>query len=125
MWPIAAPELVSDSKWLGTPFLVMPRVRGHIIGEVAALDPWLISLAAPQRARVHEAFVDAVATTHRADPGAAAGVPARGNEAELDFWADYLDWSSGGAPVPALVDALGLVSRAPPGERVRTGAVVG
>ena len=37
---------------------------------------------------------------------AAAGVPERDNEAELDFWADYLDWSSSGAPVPALVDAL-------------------
>jgi aminoglycoside phosphotransferase (APT) family kinase protein len=104
---IATPELVSDPKWLGTPFLVMPRVRGHIIGEVAALDPWLISLAEPQRARVHEAFIRAVATTHRADAGAAAGVPERDNEAELDFWADYLDWSSGGAPVATLVDALG------------------
>ena len=51
--------------------------------------------------------------THRADLGAAAGVPERDNEAELDFWADYLDWSSSGAPVPALVDALDVVSRAP------------
>jgi aminoglycoside phosphotransferase (APT) family kinase protein len=105
--PVASPELVSDRQWLGTPFVVMPRVRGNIIGEVAVFDPWLVSLTERRRARVHEAFVAAVATTHRADVASAAGVPARDNEAELDFWADYLDWSSSGAPVAALVDALG------------------
>ena len=103
---IAAPRLVSDPRWLDAPFLVMPRVRGHLIGEVAAVDPWLISLTEGQRAQVHEAFVAAVAATHRADLAAAAGVSERDNEAEVDFWADYLDWSSGGAPVPALVEAL-------------------
>ena len=103
---IATPQLVTDLEWLGTPFIVMPCVRGNIIGEVAALDPWLIALTVPQRAQVHEAFVGAVVATHRADLAAAAGVPRRDNDAELDFWADYLDWSSSGSPVPALVDAL-------------------
>jgi aminoglycoside phosphotransferase (APT) family kinase protein len=103
---IAAPELVTDRQWLDAPFIVMPRVRGHIVGEVAAFDEWLLSLTERERAQVHEGFIGAVAATHRADLGAAAGVPARNNDAELDFWADYLDWSSGGSPVPALVDAL-------------------
>jgi aminoglycoside phosphotransferase (APT) family kinase protein len=103
---IATPELVSDPQWMGTPFVVMPRVRGHIIGEVAALDPWLISLAEPERAQVHEAFVGAVVATHRADRAVAVGVPERDNAAELSYWADYLHWSSNGSPVPALVDAL-------------------
>jgi aminoglycoside phosphotransferase (APT) family kinase protein len=103
---IAAPELVADPRWLGTQFLVMPRVHGHLIGEVAVFDPWLVSLTEGERAQVHETFVAAVAATHRADLAVAAGVPERDNEAELDFWADYLDWSSGGFPVPALVDAL-------------------
>jgi aminoglycoside phosphotransferase (APT) family kinase protein len=105
--PIASPELVTDLEWLGVEFVVMPRVRGHIVGEVAALDPWLLALRVDERARVYDAFVDAVATTHRADRRRARGVPERDNAAELDFWADYLDWSSGGEPVPALVDALG------------------
>ena len=103
---IAAPELVTDRQLLGTPFVVMPRVRGHIVGEVAALDAWLLSLTERERAYVHEGFIGAVAATHRADLAAAAGVPERNNEAELEFWADYLEWSSGGSPVPALVDAL-------------------
>jgi aminoglycoside phosphotransferase (APT) family kinase protein len=103
---IASPELVTDLQWLGVPFVVMPRVRGHIIGEVAVYDPWLESLTEAQRAQVHEAFLAAVAATHRADLAVAAGVPQRNNGAELAFWADYLDWSSGGAPLPALVEAL-------------------
>jgi aminoglycoside phosphotransferase (APT) family kinase protein len=103
---IAAPELVTDPQWLGVPFMVMPRVRGHIVGEVAAFDPWLLSLDEADRAQVHEAFISVVATTHRADRAAAAAVPARDNDAELDFWREYLDWSSGGEPVPALVDGL-------------------
>jgi aminoglycoside phosphotransferase (APT) family kinase protein len=103
---IASPELVTDLQWLGVPFVVMPRVRGHIVGEVAAFDPWLLALTEDQRARVHESFVQAIAATHRADLVAAAGVPRRDNEAELDFWQDYLDWSSGGAPVRALVAGL-------------------
>ncbi len=104
---IATPELVTDPQWLGAPFVVMPRVQGNIIGETALHDSWLNSLTENQRAHVHEAFVAAIATTHRADLADAAGVPERDNEAELDFWADYLDWSSGGAPLAALVDALG------------------
>ena len=103
---IASPELVTDHEWLGVPFLVMPRVDGHIIGDSTLHDPWLNTLTERQRSQVHEAFVAAVATTHRADLVHAAGVPARDNEAEIDFWAGYLDWSSAGSPLSALVDAL-------------------
>jgi|tagenome__1003787_1003787.scaffolds.fasta_scaffold20982179_4 aminoglycoside phosphotransferase (APT) family kinase protein len=103
---VAPPELVTDPHWLDVDFLVMPRVRGHIIGEVAVLDPWLVALGEPERAQVHEAFIGAVAATHRADPDAASAVPRRDNAAELDFWAEYLDWSSRGKPLTALVDAL-------------------
>jgi aminoglycoside phosphotransferase (APT) family kinase protein len=104
--PIATPELVTAREFLDAEFVVMPRVRGPIVGEVAALDPWLLSLTVDQRARVHGAFVEAVVKTHGADLDDARGVPERDNAAELDFWLDYLDWSSSGAPVPALVDAL-------------------
>ncbi len=103
---VASPEFVADPQWLGAPFVVMPRVRGHIIGEVAVLDPWLVSLPEGGRAQVHEAFVGAVAATHRADLADATGIPRRNNGAELDFWLDYLDWSSRGSPVPALVNAI-------------------
>ena len=103
---IATPELITDVEWLGVPFVVMPRVRGHIIGEVEAIDPWLLSLSVEERSEVHRGFVAATVATHRSDCAAAAGVPQRDNTAELDFWDDYLMWSSGGSPVRALVAAL-------------------
>jgi aminoglycoside phosphotransferase (APT) family kinase protein len=102
--PIATPELVTDPRWLDAPFVVMPRVDGHIIGEVAAYDAWLVSLPVDQRAEVHESFVTAIATTHRAE--LPADVPARDNRAELEFWDDYLHWSSDDDPLPGLVAAL-------------------
>ena len=105
--PIAAPELVTDPEWLGAPFVVMPRVRrphhrrGRRARPVAAVAHRRRARAGARGVRRRES-----STTHRADLVDAAGVPARDNAAELDFWADYLDWSSSGAPVPALVDAL-------------------
>jgi aminoglycoside phosphotransferase (APT) family kinase protein len=48
---------------------------------------------------------------HRAPTDGAPDVPRRDNGAELDFWDDYLVWSSAGSPVPTLVDALSWCRR--------------
>ena len=104
--PVADPVLEQDARWLGAPFLVMPRVDGHIIGAVARHDRWLCSRTRPDRARVYANFITTLSAIHRADPGAAAEVPRRDNASELDFWDEYLKWSSDGSPVPVLVGAL-------------------
>jgi aminoglycoside phosphotransferase (APT) family kinase protein len=107
--PVAAPlVLETDPSWLGDPFLVMPRLDGHIVGESAAHDPWVKGLAPAQQRRLHANFVDAIVRIHGADRSEPAGapVPRRDLHAELHYWARYLDWSSGGSPLPALTDAL-------------------
>jgi aminoglycoside phosphotransferase (APT) family kinase protein len=104
--PVADPVLEEDAGWLGAPFMVMPNVDGHIIGALAHRDRWLRDKTGDERRRLHEGFVTTLDTVHRADPALAPDVPRRDNGAELDFWADYLDWSSGGSPVAGLVDAL-------------------
>jgi aminoglycoside phosphotransferase (APT) family kinase protein len=116
--PVATPTLESDPRWLGAPFVCMPRVDGHIPGGVAHADPWLRSLDHDGRAAVYIGFLDALCDIHAADLHAddAAGtggehagldrVPRRDNATELDRWERYLDWSSEGAPLPVLVDAL-------------------
>jgi aminoglycoside phosphotransferase (APT) family kinase protein len=81
-------------------------VEGHIIGALAHRDPWLRGLTPADRGRVHDSLVSALATIHRADPGTAVDVPRRDNGAELDYWEEYLSWSSDGHPVAALVEAL-------------------
>ena len=104
--PVARPEFEDDPTWLGGPFIVMPRVEGHVVGGLPHLDPWLRTLDDPGRARVHRHLVASVAGIHRAPVGDAPSVPRRDNGAELDHWEEYLRWSSDGSPVPTLVEAL-------------------
>jgi aminoglycoside phosphotransferase (APT) family kinase protein len=109
--PVPDPVFEADAGFLGTPFILMPWVDGHIIGPLAHLDPWLSGRSPAERALVHDSFLCTVAAVHRADPNDAPDVPRRDNGAELDHWGQYLSWSAHGHPVPALDDALGWCRR--------------
>lgn len=104
--PVADPVVETDTRWVGAPFMLMPRVDGHIVGPLDLSDPWLSGLTPAGRGRVHDGFLSALATIHRADPLPAVDVPRRDNGAEMDYWEEYLSWSSDGHPVPALAEAL-------------------
>jgi aminoglycoside phosphotransferase (APT) family kinase protein len=104
--PVADPVLETDMQWLGAPFMVMPLVEGHIVGALAHRDKWLRLRSEDDRHRLYRNFVTTVVTIHRAEMSTVAGVPHRHNVAELAFWDDYLNWSSGGHPVAVLVDGL-------------------
>lgn len=104
--PVADPVVETDPVWLGTPFILMPRIDGHIIGAVAHLDRWLSGQSRFDQTRLYRSFLATLAAIHRADAGAVDRVPRRDNGTELDFWEDYLDWSSAGSPVGVLVEAL-------------------
>ena len=104
---MADPVLETDTRWVGAPFLLMPRVEGHIIGELVHRDPWLRTLSPGARGDVYDRLLVTLAAIHRADAGAAPTVPRRDNGAELAYWEQYLSWSCHGRPVPALVGALG------------------
>jgi aminoglycoside phosphotransferase (APT) family kinase protein len=114
--PVADPVVETDPAWVGAPFMVMPRVDGHIIGAMAHRDPWLKALGPAGRGQVYDGFLSAVAAVHRADPAAALAVPRRDNGAELDFWEEYLSWSNGGRPVRALAEALAWCRRHRPAD---------
>jgi len=103
---VAEPTTVEpDASWLGAPFMTMPRVEGHIIGPSSPHDPWLAALGARDQARLHDGFIATLGAIHRADADRARrdGVAVRDLAAELDYWDDYLTWSSPGAPVETLV----------------------
>ena len=114
--PVPDPVLETDPGWIGAPFIVMPRVDGHIIGPVAHLDPWLSGLTPGARARVHDRLLAELAAIHRSDPGDAPDVPRRDIAGELSHWEEFLIWSTDGHPVPALVDALAWCRRNRPAE---------
>jgi aminoglycoside phosphotransferase (APT) family kinase protein len=104
--PVADPVLEHDAGWLGAPFIIMPKVDGHIVGALAHRDRWLRGRTEADQGRLYRNFIATLADIHRADPGAAPDVPRRDNTAEIEFWDHYLNWSSAGTPVGALVDAL-------------------
>ncbi len=104
--PVADPTVESDPSWVGAPFMVMPRIDGHIVGAMAHRDPWLTTLTTADRARVHDGLLATLVAIHRAPTEAVPAVRRRDNGAELDFWEEYLSWSCHGAPVPALTRAL-------------------
>jgi aminoglycoside phosphotransferase (APT) family kinase protein len=104
--PVADPVLEHDAGWLGAPFIIMPKVDGHIVGALAHRDRWLRGRTESDQERLYRNFIATLADIHRADAGAAPDVPRRDNAAEVEFWDQYLIWSSAGNPVGALVDAL-------------------
>jgi aminoglycoside phosphotransferase (APT) family kinase protein len=125
--PIAAPLVTdADPAWLGAPFMVMPRVDGHIIGEMPAFDDWVGSLGVAAQAELHLRFIDTLGCLHGAaiEPAVAGGVPVRENAAELEHWDEYLHWSSGGTPVAALAEALHWCRANAPARAANTGPVL-
>ncbi len=98
--PVIACE--SDPSWLGSPFMLMEHVAGHVLSDNPhfSTEGWLFSSPAPLQARVYAAFVDVLADIHRSPR--VDGLPTL----DVASWSDYLAWATDGAPPPALVDAL-------------------
>jgi aminoglycoside phosphotransferase (APT) family kinase protein len=119
--PAPAPALVvTDPGWVGSPFLVMPRVHGDIPGPAPVFDPYVTGADPGAQRRLYEALLDTLAAVH-AVPWKAAGLdaslPGLGLRDALDRWTSYVDWSSDGDPLPALVAALAWCEGSLPPER--------
>ena len=93
-------QVEDDPRWLGSPFLVMPAVAGHIVDELPIRDHWLTKVIPERNTVVHGRYVDCWPTSTASTggrPGLAGVVPARDNAAELAYWRDYLAWYADGA----------------------------
>jgi aminoglycoside phosphotransferase (APT) family kinase protein len=113
--PVPSPvRYEADTSFLGAPFVAMPFVRGVITSEYTPADPWLRSLASDGvRHGVWQSFVETVGRLHALGTD---GLGLRtGLDAELAFWANYLDWATEGAPPARLADALAWCRERRPG----------
>ena len=96
--PVAYEE---DEAWVGSPFLLMPRVPGEVLVDNPpyARTGWLHDAGEDAQRRLYEGFLDQLAAIH----AVTTVQPAPAEGARLDWWRDYLDWAGGGSPEPALV----------------------
>jgi aminoglycoside phosphotransferase (APT) family kinase protein len=120
--PAAAPvELETDPAWVGSEFMVMPAIAGHIPNQAPAFDRWINASSPGEQRVLSESFFDVLAAIHRVDwqgSGLAAVVPDRRVDAELARWRDFLDWfADGEVAVPKLADAFAwCVAHRPPAD---------
>jgi aminoglycoside phosphotransferase (APT) family kinase protein len=119
--PAPSPAVVvTEPEWIGTPFLVMPRVSGDIPGAAPLFDPYVADAGAALQRRMHDELTGTVARIHGVDwvaAGLGAVLPPPGVRDALDRWVAYVEWSSEGDPLPALAAALDWCGRHLPPER--------
>jgi aminoglycoside phosphotransferase (APT) family kinase protein len=108
--PVVAEE---DESFLGSPFLVMPFVEGHIPGPASVFDPWLTGASLEDQARAQRSMIDTLAAIHRVDWAASPVAGSlRGAEPgatladEVAWWRSFLDWASNGSPLPRFAAML-------------------
>ncbi len=66
--PAPAPAVVvTDPEWIGSPFLVMPRVAGDIPGAAPYFDPYVRDAGPALQRVMHDQLIDTVAAVHAVD----------------------------------------------------------
>ena len=131
--PAPAPAVVvDDPAWIGSPFLLMPRLRGDIAGPAPLFDLYVTASTPAQQRRMHDALMDTLVSVHavpweRSGLGSLLGGTALRDA--FDRWIAYVEWSSADDPLPALAEALEwrrrtLPSEAPPGKPEGAGGAV-
>lgn len=102
---------VTDESWLGSEFLVMPFVAGHVPGQAPPFDSWLTDAGLEAQRAVEDAFLDTLTKLHRIEWQ--SGGPAdrlRGatgtSRDEVAWWQSYVAWATDGPPLPRLADLL-------------------
>ncbi len=88
----------ADTAWIGSKFLLMPRIAGHIPGDMTyARKGWLHDASVDVQRRAHDSFLTTLAALQQVPPSNApwlerpTGV---GNEAEVTWWREYVLWGT-------------------------------
>lgn len=97
----------SDSSWLGSSFLVMPRIVGHTPSDTSyAVRGWLHGAGAEVQRRVHDSFLHTLLALQRVPVSEASWLhrpTGVGNDAELIWWREYIEWATD-TDVPNLIN---------------------
>ena len=109
-----------DRTWIGSKFLVMPRIVGHTPADTTyATRGWLHDAGPVVQRRAHDSFLETLARLHRVPVSEApwlerpAGV---GTDAELKWWREYVKWGTDHQVPDVLTDAFEWLLRHSPTE---------
>jgi aminoglycoside phosphotransferase (APT) family kinase protein len=115
---VPAPEVVwnePDSRWLGTPFLVMRRIDGEAPPDVPpyVFGGWMMDASPEQRARLQTSSVSVVARLHQITPEnhdlAFLAQPEHGAsplDQQLGYQRWYYEWARDSVTYPLIERAL-------------------
>jgi aminoglycoside phosphotransferase (APT) family kinase protein len=120
---ITAPSPISyesDESWIGSRFLVMPRIIGHTPSDTSyATRGWLHDAGPNVQRRVHDSFLETLARLQHVPIGDApwlARPTGVGTTAELAWWHEYLKWGTGNQVPELMAEAFGWLVRHQPAE---------
>jgi aminoglycoside phosphotransferase (APT) family kinase protein len=119
--PAPAPAVtIEDTSWIGSSFLLMPRVQGDVAGPAPLFDPYVMDATFSEQRLMHDALVDTIVAVHGV-PWEATGLdtllPGTRLRDAFDEWDVYIGWASEGDPLPALTEAMAWCRRHLPAER--------
>jgi aminoglycoside phosphotransferase (APT) family kinase protein len=88
----------SDESWIGTKFMVMPRIVGHTPSDTGyAVKGWMHGAGPAVQRRVHDSFLQTIVDMKRVPVDTAPWLVragGTGNGAELQWWNEYLRWGT-------------------------------
>jgi aminoglycoside phosphotransferase (APT) family kinase protein len=104
--PTAPARYEADPSWLGTPFMVMPRVEGAVLRSNPSFlrAGWLVDGGPARQRAVITSFLGTLGRLNRLAPSS-IDAPVTPLVDTVQRWSDYLDWAAAGAPAPDHLDA--------------------
>lgn len=119
----------ADESWIGSRFLLMPRIVGHTPSDTTyARRGWLYDAGPVVQRRMFDGFLDILVGLQRV-PVESAPWLARpsgvGNTAELTWWREYVEWGTDGDVPTVMADAFDWLRRHQPADPDKLGVCWG
>lgn len=87
-----------DTSWIGSKFMVMPRIVGHTPSDTSyAVKGWMHGAGPVVQRRVHDSFLQTLVDMKRIPIDSAPWLVrsgGTGNKAELQWWQEYVLWAT-------------------------------
>ena len=118
-----------NPDWIGSKFLVMPRIVGHIPGDMSyARKGWLHAASADVQRRTQDSFLATLAALQQVPPSEAPWLQRAGGvgvEAEVTWWREYVKWGTDNQVPELMLDAFDWLARSLPAECAEPGVCWG